>query len=69
VCIKSKNFTQHSTNLTRVAKDTGKTSPGSKNSKLNYVDILITHEERTNEERDPFLVVNGQDLSQVRLRN
>lgn len=45
--------------VTWVPKDTGKTLPDGKNSKLNYVDVLIKHKQGTNEERDIFLVVNG----------
>ncbi|WP_353274376.1 hypothetical protein [Wolbachia endosymbiont (group B) of Hofmannophila pseudospretella] len=45
--------------VTWIPKDTGKTLPDGKNSKFNYVDVLIKHKQKTNEERDIFLVVNG----------
>ncbi|MDG7056871.1 MAG: hypothetical protein LKM43_01835 [Wolbachia endosymbiont of Penenirmus auritus] len=45
--------------VTWVPKDIGKTLPDGKNSKLNYVDVLIRHKRGTNEDRDIFLVVNG----------
>ncbi|MDG7053597.1 MAG: hypothetical protein LKM45_07080 [Wolbachia endosymbiont of Alcedoecus sp.] len=45
--------------VTWVPKDIGKTLPDGKNSKLNYVDVLIRHKQGTNEDRDIFLVVNG----------